>query len=328
MAAPPAAALVPAPEPPLRIGISSCLVGEPVRWDGDHRRSAFVTDRLAPLVVLHPVCPEVGIGLGVPREPIRLVAREGSVRAQGVNDPQQDVTAALRAYGRTMVRELPELHGYLFKRDSPSCGLARVEVHRERGGRPARRGVGIYAGEIVACEPLLPVVEEGHLDDPILREHFIERVFACYRWKRLLAEGLTLPRLVAFHEHHKLALMAHGAEPLRRLGRFVAGAAGLPPAKLAARYGPAFTALLARPATPRGHGNVLFHLMSYLKRHLDAADKAELTELIHAFRRGLVPRAAPMALLTHHFRRHPHPYVAGQVYLNPHPAELLLRSAP
>jgi uncharacterized protein YbgA (DUF1722 family)/uncharacterized protein YbbK (DUF523 family) len=315
------------PRTPIRIGISSCLLGELVRFDGQHKRDAYITGTLAAHFTFVPVCPEVAIGLGVPRQPIRLVA-DGAAppRALGVRDPALDASAALRAYGRRMAAELDDLSGYLFKRASPSCGMERVKVYRPEGGAPSVRGVGIYAEAFMAAQPLLPVEEEGRLGDPTLRENFIERVYAYHRWRALLAAGLSPARLVAFHECHKLALLAHGAEPGRRLGRLVAEAGRRPLAGLREAYGAAFMALLRRKATPRSHANVLQHLQGYLKRVLDAGDKAELGETIEAYRTGQVPLIVPLTLLKHHFRRHPHPYVAGQTYLESHPAELLLRS--
>jgi uncharacterized protein YbgA (DUF1722 family)/uncharacterized protein YbbK (DUF523 family) len=316
---------------PIPIGISSCLLGEAVRYDGRHQRDAYIVGTLGAHFRFVPVCPEVAVGLGIPRPPIRLVADgTGPPRALGIRDAALDPSDALRAYGRRMAGELGDLSGYLFKEGSPSCGMERVKVYRPTGGAPALRGVGLYAAELMAARPALPCEEEGRLGDPGLREHFLERVYAYHRWRTLLAGGLTPGRLVEFHERHQLALLAHGAEPAQRLGRLVSGAgaargkAAL--AALGAKYGLEFMAVLRRRATRRTHANVLQHLRGYLKRALDAADQAELGEAFSAYRQGQVPRVVPLTLLRHHFRRHPHPDVAGQTYLEPHPAELMLRS--
>jgi len=315
------------PHAPIRVGISSCLLGQEVRWDGNHSRDAYVNGTLAACFEFVPVCPELAVGLGVPRPPIRLVSvGSGLPRALGVRDAALDPSEALRAYGRRMAVELNDLSGYILKRGSPSCGMERVKVYRPTGGTPALRGVGLYAEELLAARPELPVEEEGRLGDPVLRENFIERVYAYHRWRALLAAGLTPARLVAFHNRHKLALMAHGAEPARRLGRLVAEAGTGRLSELGPAYGRAFMEVLRRKATRRTHTNVLQHLQGYLKRVLDAEDKAELGEMIEAYRTGQVPLIVPVTLLNHHFRRHPHPYVAGQTYLQPHPRELMLRN--
>lgn len=319
------------PPGPVRVGVSACLLGEAVRYDGRHKRDAYIVGTLGACFQLVPVCPEVAVGLGVPRQPVRLVAVPGAgpdapPRALGVKDPALDPSDALRDYGRRMAAELGPISGYLLKSGSPSCGMARVKVYGPRGGAPARRGVGLYAGALMVARPNLPVEEEGRLGDPVLRENFIARVYAYHRWQALLAAGFTPGRLVTFHDRHKLTLMAHGAEPARRLGRLVAQAGRRPPAALAAEYEAAFMALLRRKATRRTHTNVLHHLMGYLKRVLEPEDKAELLEVVEAYRTGQVPLIVPVTLLRHHFRRHPHPYVAGQTYLEPHPRELMLRN--
>jgi uncharacterized protein YbgA (DUF1722 family) len=248
------------------------------------------------------------------------------LKGMGVHDPARDVTEALAAYGRRMAGELGAISGYLFKSGSPSCGMAGVPVHGERSGRPALRGVGLYAQAFLAALPLLPAEEEGRLGDPDSRDHFIERVCAYRRWLGLLAQGFTPARLLAFHERHKLALLAHGAEPARRLGQLAAEAGRGPPAALAAAYGAAFMAVLARKATRRSHANVLRHALGFLKRALDGADRAELLEAIERYRTGQLPRIVPVTLLQHHFRRHPHPHISGQTYFDPDPPELALRS--
>ncbi len=310
-----------------RVGISSCLLGENVRWDGTTRRDAFILGTLARHFEFVPVCPEMAIGLGVPRPPIRLVGAPQSPRVLGVDDPAVDVTDALSAYGRRMAGELEEISGYILKARSPSCGVEGVLVYRMAGARPVKQGRGMYAQAFMAARPELPVEEEGRLGDPELRENFIARVFALGRWQALADRGMTAGKLVAFHTAHKLTLMAHGAGSYRALGRLAAQAGSQPIAALSRRYLLAFMAALRAPATRKLHGNVLTHLAGYLKRTLDTGDQAELHEAIRAYRAGDVPLLVPITLFRHHFRNVPHPFVEGQVYLSPHPSELALRDS-
>jgi len=311
--------------PRIRIGISSCLLGARVRYDGNHKLDAFVTETLGKFFEFVPVCPEVGIGMGVPRPPIRLVGEVASPRAVGREDPTLDVTARLRTYGERMARELTDLSGYIFKSKSPSCGLERVPVYAAHG--PAnRQGRGLFAAAFLAAQPWLPAEEEGRLCDPDLRENFIERVYAFRRWQELEQSGVTAARLVDFHARHKLALMAHDVEAYRALGRLVARAERRVARTLAHDYLGHFMQAFSKRATPARHTNVLMHLMGYLKQQVDAADKVELLEVIERYRKGELPRVAPLTLLKHHFRRHPHPYVARQTYLEPYPGELILRA--
>jgi uncharacterized protein YbgA (DUF1722 family)/uncharacterized protein YbbK (DUF523 family) len=310
---------------PIRVGISSCLVGEEVRFDGGHKRDAYITGTLARWFELVPVCPEVAIGLGTPRPPIRLVDVAGEVRVRGVKDPGQDVTGPLSAYGRRMAAELPDLDGYILKRGSPSCGMTRVKVYTQQG-QPLRQSAGAYTEAFQAVRPLLPCEEEGRLGDPGLRESFLERVFAHHRWRRLAAGGLTPGKLVEFHTEHKLLVLSHNQSAYRRMGRLVARAGAEPIETLAGEYARELMGALARPATRRSHTNVLQHLFGYVSRALDAEDRAEMVDTIEQYRTGYLPLIVPITLLRHHFRRHPHPYVERQRYLSPHPRELMLRN--
>jgi len=306
-----------------RIGVSACLLGERVRYDGEHKRDAFICDTLDAVFELLPVCPEVAVGMGVPRPPVRLTGDPARPRAVGIDDPDLDVTAVLTAYGRRMALELDDIDGYIFKARSPSCGTARVKVFAE--GRTRGQGTGLYAREIMARQPLLPVAEEEQLGDAAARDNFIERVFAHRRWRQLLASGFTPDKLVVFHGRHKLSLMAHGAVHYRALGRLTAQAGTQRPRQLCEQYGAGFMAALKHPATPKRHANVLQHLMGYLKKRLDHDDKAELLEMIDAYRLGQLPLIVPQTLLRHHFRRFPHPYVEQQLYLYPEHDEMRLR---
>ena len=308
----------------IRLGISSCLLGQKVRYDGNHKHDSFLTGTLGQFFEWVPVCPEVAIGLGVPRPPIRLVGPPAAPRAVGVKDPDIDVTDKLGAYGKRQARALDGISGYIFKSKSTSCGMERVKVY-QHAGVPAANGRGIYADAFLASQPWLPAEEEGRLGNPRRRENFIERVFIYRRWQDLVARGLTAARLVEFHTQHKLAVMAHDVEGYRALGRLVAQAGRHGLNALGYDYITRLMEAMRRPATPARHVNVLMHLMGYLKKNLVAADEAELLDLIRAYRRGETLLVAPLTLLKHHFRGFPDPYVARQTYLHPDPRELLLR---
>lgn len=297
-----------------QVGVSSCLLGQAVRYDGGDKRAPFIAEVLPHFVRLTPVCPEVAIGLGVPREPIRLEGELPAPRAVGVVDKSLDVTESLRAYGRETAARYPDLSGYVFKSKSPSCGLYRVK--RFAGGQEARDATGLYAAEIKRAFPLLPVVEESELSDSGGQERFLTAVYAYQRWRELQREGVTVERLASFHASYKLVLLARSREHLTQLGRLVAAAGERTLSDLASRYGELFMQVLSRPATRQRHVDVLLHLLGYLKGQLDSGDKAELLEAIERYRLGLLPRAAPLVLLQHHFRRHPHSYIQQQLYLN------------
>ncbi|MDX1593566.1 MAG: DUF523 and DUF1722 domain-containing protein [Gammaproteobacteria bacterium] len=312
--------------PTIRVGISSCLLGREVRFDGGHKRDAYIVGTLGDWFEFVPVCPEYEAGLGLPRPPIRLVGEIDRPRVVGVREPGLDVTDALEAHAAERVGTLDGLSGYILKKDSPSCGMERVKVYPEAGGAGVRKGVGVFARALMARWPLLPVEEEGRLGDPVLRENFIQRVFVLHRWQCLEAAGLTKAGLIDFHAAHKLVLMAHHQAEAKRLGRLVANLDGRRLRAQAAEYIAAVMAILARRASRARHVNVLQHLAGYLKRSIDAEDKAELGGVIAAYGRGEVPLVVPLTLLKHHFRRHPDPYVARQHYLEPHPRELMLRN--
>ena len=311
----------------IKLGISSCLLGAEVRFDGGHKRDAYINGTLSEYFEFVPVCPEVAIGLSIPRPPIRLVQRGDEIHVVGVKNPQDDYTQKLRDYGRRMSAQLAELSGYIFKRGSPSCGMERVKVYSEQG-MPVKSGSGAYAAEFMRAQPLLPCEEEGRLGDPVLRENFIERVFVFKRWQNLIREGLSPGKLVDFHTRHKFMVLAHNQSAYRRMGRLVAqaGARHTDIDELAMRYIAELMGALKRRASRRQHVNVLQHLMGYVSDFLDAEDRAEMVDIIEQYRQGLVPLVVPITLLKHHIRRHPNEYVQRQIYLTPHPKELMLRN--
>ena len=310
----------------IRLGVSACLLGQSVRYDGGHKRDAFLTDTLGPFVEWVPVCPEVEIGLGVPRPPIRLIGDSGAPRLV-VERTGEDLTARMRRWARGRIRELEALglHGYVLKRSSPSCGLVRVRVYDEEG-RPGRVGRGVFAAALTDALPLLPVEEEGRLNDAALRESFIERVFAAARWQAFITSRPRVRDLVAFHAAHKFAILAHSPRDYAELGRLVAAAGPRLAAETLATYGTRFMRALAVRATRARHVNVLQHLAGFFKRQLTDDERAELGEVIAEYRRELVPLVVPITLLKHHVRRLGVGYLTDQVYLGPHPKELMLRN--
>jgi uncharacterized protein YbgA (DUF1722 family)/uncharacterized protein YbbK (DUF523 family) len=297
-----------------------------VRWDGGHKRDPFLVDTLDRFVEWVPVCPEVELGLPVPRDTLRLERRGADVRMI-MTATGEDHTDAMRVWAERRLRaiEKADLSGYVLKRGSPSCGMERVRVYGERG-MPSKTGRGLFAEALLARLPLLPVEEEGRLSDARLREGFIERVFAYRRLRDFFGARWTVGGLVAFHAAHKLQIMAHSVGSYRRLGRVVAQAKGVARAQLEATYASGFMEALAVPATTRRHTNVLQHMMGYLRRDIPAAERQELVALVEDHRRGLVPLVVPIVLIRHHVNRLGVAYLQGQTYIDPHPKELMLRN--
>jgi uncharacterized protein YbgA (DUF1722 family)/uncharacterized protein YbbK (DUF523 family) len=309
----------------ITIGVSACLLGRKVRFDGGHKRSRFITDALAGHFEFAAFCPEMVIGMGVPRQPIRLVGEDQNPQAVGVKTPLLNVTQPLRDYGTKTAGEIDGLCGFIFKKDSPSCGMERVKIYNDKG-MPQRSGTGIFAREIIKAHPLLPVEEEGRLNDADLRDNFITRVYVYARWKALVAGGLSKSELIEFHAGHKYLVMSHSTMVYKQLGRMLSDLSQVSLAEIADSYIVRLMQALSKPATRKRHTNVLQHLLGYLKKDLESAHRADLNETIDAYRRGEFPLVVPVRLLQHHFSMHPHPYIKKQVYLKPHPQALLLRN--
>jgi len=316
----------PVTDAPIRIGISSCLLGEPVRFDGGHKRDPFLVETFGRYVEWVTVCPEVEAGFGTPRESMRL-ARVGDDVRLVTTRTGIDHTEQLRRYLATRVAALgeDELCGYVLKKNSPSCGMERVKIYGARGG-PVATGRGLFADALLAAYPRLPVEEEGRLCDPRLRENFIERVFAYRRLRSLFGPRWTIGGLVAFHTAHKLQLMAHSPSLYAKLGRLVAGAKAVDRATLRAHYEADFMDALAVLATPKRQVNVLQHIIGYFSDRLDRAARHELLELIEDYGRGFVPLVVPLTLVRHYVRQFDLSYLRAQSYLDPHPKELMLRN--
>jgi uncharacterized protein YbgA (DUF1722 family)/uncharacterized protein YbbK (DUF523 family) len=311
---------------PLLLGISRCLLGEEVRFDGGHRRDAFLTEVLGHYVEWIPVCPEVEAGLGTPREAMQLVGDPQDPRLVTIKS-RTDHTRALETMTTNRIKELKELDlsGYVFKKGSPSCGIERVRIYNEHG-KASRNGVGLFARAFTEQFPLIPVEEEGRLCDPTLRENFIERVFCYRRWQDLVQSGVTRQALVQFHTNHKYLLMAHHPQQCEVLGRLIGQAPRHRPKELAHRYGELFMKALAVEATVRKHVNVLQHIMGYFKERLGAHEKAELLGIIDDYHHRLTPLIVPLTLIKHYVQIFDLGYLLDQVYLNPHPKELMLRN--
>jgi len=311
---------------PLRLGISRCLLGEEVRFDGGHKRDNFLTEVVGPYVEWVPVCPEVEAGLGTPREAMRLVGDPRRPRLVTIKSGT-DHTRAIEQMTAHRIQELEELDlsGYVFKKDSPSCGMERVRIYNEQG-MPGRNGVGLFARAFVEQFPLIPVEEEGRLCDPALRENFIERVFCYRRWQDLVQTGVTRQAVVRFHTIHKYLLMAHSPQYYQVLGRLVAQVHEHRPKELVQRYGELFMKALAVKATVRKHVNVLQHILGYFKDRLGGEEKAELLGVIRDYHQELTPLVVPLTLIKHYVRMFDVGYIREQVYLSPHPKELMLRN--
>ncbi len=311
-----------------KIGISACLLGENVRFNGGHKQSQLCSEVLAEYFDFVPLCPEVAIGLGIPRETIRLVGDAAAPQAVGSVHRELNVTAPLGEYGEKMAAEHTDLSGYIFMQKSPSCGLERVKVYRENGAPVDGGGRGIYAQAFCARHPNLPVEEDGRLNDPVLRENFLTRVFVYASWQQLLGEGLSRHRLLAFHARYKYLLMAHSPAHYKSLGNLLGGMAkGEDLDALGSGYFSALMSGLKKCATRGTHTNVLQHISGYLKQAISADDKQEMQTVIGQYRQGIVPLVVPLTLLKHHFRLHPDRYIAQQAYLQPHPENLSLRNA-
>mgnify|MGYP006095738385 FL=1 len=306
----------------IKIGISSCLMGEKVRFDSGHKRNAYINGILANFFEFTTFCPEVEIGLSIPREPIRLVTLNDKVHCVGTRNPELDVTEDLYKSADEQQAWHRQLCGYILKKGSPSCGMERVRLYK--GDIPDHIGVGLYAERLMQNFPNLPVEEEGRLEDPVLRENFIQRVYIYSRWQNLMEQAISMKSLTLFHAQHKYIYMSHDQSMARQLGSWLAESHKTDLDTLTTQYPLKMMTLLKHRATRKNHVNTLQHIQGYLKNHLDAGDKQELTTNIKQYREGLLPLIVPITLLRHHFRRYPNNYISNSYYMQPHPAELML----
>jgi uncharacterized protein YbgA (DUF1722 family)/uncharacterized protein YbbK (DUF523 family) len=310
----------------IKLGISTCLLGENVRFDGGHKLDRFLTDTLGQYVEYVPVCPEVECGLPVPRESMHLEGDLDSPRLV-TSRTKQDMTEKMVNWARRRVNELEKegLMGFIFKSDSPSSGMERVRVYNEKG-MPVKKGVGMFAKAFMEHFPLLPVEEEGRLHDPKLRDNFIERIFALARWREVLAKGMTRGNLVDFHTRHKLLILSHNPKHYQMMGQLVAQAKAIPLKELYEKYQSVLMEALQLKTTPKKNANVLQHMMGYFKDQLSSDEKQELLEIIELYRSEYLPLIVPITLIKHYVRKYDETYLKDQNYLNPHPIELQLRN--
>ena len=309
----------------ITLGISSCLLGNQVRHDGGHKRNIYATTILADYFTFRPFCPELAVGLGVPRPTIRLTRSDSGIRLTGSDDPTLDVTDAMKQWSQSTVQGMQDLSGFILKNNSPSCGMERVRVY-DGNGVPARDGIGLFADSLMQAMPWLPVEEEGRLNDPVLRENFIERVFVYFRWQRMMASGLSVSALMEFHQRHKFILLAHNEEEYRELGPLIASVNKANLHNVSEEYLLRIMTCLKSRATRKRHSNVLMHVMGFLKNKIDSDDKQEMIEVMDNYRHGKVPLIVPITLMRHHLRRYPDEYITSQYYMAPYPEELMLRN--
>ncbi len=309
----------------ITIGVSSCLLGNEVRYDGGHKHDRYITETLGRYLSFVPVCPEVECGLPIPREAMRLVGDVDAPRLV-TNKTGVDHTDKMLDWARKKVVELEKenLCGFIFKNRSPSSGMERVKVY-DGNNVPRAVGVGIFARAFKAHFPLLPTEEEGRLHDPLLRENFIEQIFVYQRWREV-ADAPTAAKLISFHTTHKLLLMAHSEKHTREMGRLMAQAGSLDLDTFIERYQELLMAAMSLRPTTKKHVNVLQHMMGFFKKFISADEKQELLSVIDQFRNNIVPLIVPVTLINHYIRKYQEPYLMQQRYLNPHPLELKLRN--
>ncbi len=310
----------------IRLGISSCLLGEKVRFDGGHKLDRLLTETLGQFVEYVPVCPEVECGMPVPRESMHLEGDQESPRLVTTRT-KIDKTHQMHTWARRRVIELEkeELLGFIFKSNSPSSGMERVKIYNEQG-MPAKNGIGLFASVFMEHFPLLPVEEDGRLHDPALRENFIERIFALARWREILARKQNRGGLVEFHTRHKFLILSHSNKHYQAMGKLVARAKEVPLKELFVEYEKSLLGALKLRTTQRKNANVLMHMMGYFKRQISPDEKTELLEIIDLYRNRMVPLIVPVTLMNHYVRKYNQSYLSKQYYLIPHPIELQLRN--
>ena len=308
------------------VGISACLLGEQVRFDGGHKRLAFAVEELSPWMRFEPVCPEMAIGLPVPRPALRLVKEESGVSLRFSDKREGDLTEQMAHFSRERVSRLDHLCGYIVCAKSPSCGMERVRVYDADGKNNRKAGRGIFTDILMETHPWLPVEEDGRLHDPHIRENFVERIYALHELNSVRERGLTRGELIAYHSRYKLLLLAHSQPKYRELGRFVAAIhewASLD--EWFVEYRQRLMDLLSHQATRRNHTNVLMHVQGYFRKQLNARQREELSKLIDSYRQGIQPLPAPVTLLKHYMAEFPDAYLSGQRYFDPWPEALRLR---
>lgn len=311
----------------MKLGISSCLLGHEVRYNGGHARDLFVINTFAPYVDFVAVCPEVECGMPVPREAIHLVGDVKNPRLMSTKT-KIDFTSQMQNWSRKKIAELEteELCGFIFKKGSPSSGLHRIRVYQGEGKQPLRTGIGMFTRAFIEHFPTLPVEDEGRLHDPALREHFIEKIFIMQRWRQLIKTKFSRHALIDFHTHHKLIFLAHNQVKYRLMGKFIAQIAEFELETAYQQYFTLMATLLNFKTTPKKHVNVLMHMLGYFKKELTSLEKQEMLDLINRFSEGLLPLIVPITMFKHYIQKYDKEYLAKQHYVEPHPLELKLRN--
>lgn len=312
-------------ESSIKVGISSCVLGQRVRFDSGHKISNFVTKELDGYFNFVPVCPEVGVGMSVPRPTIRLVSNEERIALVETKNPDNDHTDNMLTYSKNKVSELEEeqLCGYIVCAKSPTCGMERVKVYSKNNA--AKEGIGLYTRTLMEKMPWLPVEEDGRLNDPVLKENFITRVYCLNDFYESMDGEPTRGKIIDFHSRYKLTLMAHHPESYRSLGRLVADVANYEIEDFYNEYRLGLMKALQNRASRKNNTNVLMHLQGYFKRSLNSDEKAELATVISDYRTGLLPLLAPLTLIKHYLNAYPDAYLQKQKYLEPYPQEMRLR---
>lgn len=311
----------------MKVGISSCLLGNEVRYDGQHKLDRFLRDELGEYLEWYPVCPEVECGLPIPREAMRLVGDDPERPRLLTVNTKVDLTEKMEKFVQKRLDQLEkeDLRGFVFKVKSPTSGMRGVKIYTEQG-MPSRRGSGIFAREFMKRFPHIPVEDEGRLHDAGIRENFIERLFVYDRWRNFLNDEKNVKGLVTFHTEQKYLLMAHAPDLLRQMGKTVAAVKKETLDKDLQRYQELLLTAMKRKATVKKNVNVLHHIMGYFKDQLTADEKQELLEVIEKYAESYVPLIVPVVLLQHYVRKYDEPYLKNQYYLQPHPDELKLRN--
>ena len=309
----------------IRIGVSSCLIGEKVRWNGDHKQDRYVREILSRYFEYISVCPEVEVGMGVPRETVALYG-DPEKPSMISKKTQTDWTKPMEKYIKSRINTLSadDLCGYIFKSKSPSCGMGRVPLYSEFGSHKVKHGPGMFANAFINSFPLVPTEEEGRLNDPRIRENFIVRVFSFKRFNLLLNEKFSLGQWVKFHTQHKFLLLAHSRKHYDELGELVAHSKTIKPSELKKKYGELFMEALTSKSTPKKNTDVLLHMMGFLKKLLTKIEKEDILSTIEDYRSEILPLIVPVTLIRHQVKKHNIEYLRDQVYLNPHPKELML----
>ena len=308
----------------VKIGVSACLIGEKVRWDGKHRRDSYLSDVLAKYVEFVPLCPEIACGMSIPREKLRQADCAGQIRLIGY-DSGEDMTDAMSEWADRVLPGLDdeELSGFILKPGSPTCGMRHAKIFSTTG-KAARYGSGFFTRKLMEHAPLLPVETPDRLHNPILRENFIRRVFVLLRWRQLLAKGKTLGNLVDFHTRHKMLIRAHDLRGYRELGHLLGHATQSSVNETFTKYGALLFKSLTLKATPNKNSDVLTHAVGFFKKYIGAEDKQELLTMISDYKSGKIPLLMPVTLLNHYARKYGKPYLTQQYFLNPSPTELKL----